>query len=152
MASTPAAKVLPEAPGQGHSFGLLPLAQVLSEQVTRELRRLARAEDNIKVLALCGGATLRPQLASLEHGAHVVVGTPGRILNHLQRGSLDLQAFNTLVLDEADGMLDVGFQDDMASVIQPCPAQRLTLMFSATYPEGISRRARTSACTPWGSS
>jgi ATP-independent RNA helicase DbpA len=109
MASTPAAKVLPEAPGQVPSFGLLPLAQVLSEQVTRELRRLARAEDNIKVLALCGGATLRPQLASLEHGAHVVVGTPGRILNHLQRGSLGLQAFNTLVLDEADGMLDVGF-------------------------------------------
>ena len=109
----------------------------LAEQVTQELRRLARAEDNLKVLTLCGGATLRPQLASLEHGAHVVVGTPGRILDHLQRGSLQLDALNTLVLDEADRMLDMGFHDDIASVAAQCPAQRQTLLFSATYPEGI---------------
>jgi ATP-dependent RNA helicase DbpA len=111
----------------------------LAEQVTQELRRLARAEDNLKVLTLCGGATLRPQLASLEHGAHVVVGTPGRIMDHLERGSLRLDALNTLVLDEADRMLDMGFFDDIATVAKQCPKQRQTLLFSATYPEGITK-------------
>ncbi|MCY7316367.1 MAG: ATP-dependent RNA helicase DbpA [Rubrivivax sp.] len=111
----------------------------LADQVTQELRRLAAAEDNVKILTLCGGATLRPQLASLEHGAHVVVGTPGRILDHLQRGSLDLQALNTLVLDEADRMLDMGFHEDITTVAQQCPKERQTLLFSATYPEGIAQ-------------
>ena len=111
----------------------------LAEQVTQEIRRLARAEDNIKVLSLCGGATLRPQLASLEHGAHVVVGTPGRIMDHLERGSLRLEALNTLVLDEADRMLDMGFHDAIATVARQCPKQRQTLLFSATYPEGIGK-------------
>jgi ATP-dependent RNA helicase DbpA len=113
----------------------------LAEQVTQELRRLARAEDNIKVLTLVGGATMRPQLASLEHGAHVVVGTPGRVLDHLERNSLDLSAINTLVLDEADRMLDMGFVDDMVRVAEQCPPQRQTLLFSATYPEGINKLA-----------
>ena len=111
----------------------------LADQVTQELRRLARAEDHTKVLTLCGGATMRPQLASLAHGAHIVVGTPGRILDHLSRGSLNLEALNTLVLDEADRMLDMGFYDDIASVAQQCPKQRQTLLFSATYPEGIAK-------------
>ena len=111
----------------------------LAEQVTQELRRLARAEGDIKVLTLCGGTTLRPQLASLEHGAHVVVGTPGRLLDHLQRGSLKLEALNTLVLDEADRMLDMGFFDDIAQVAEHCPKERQTLLFSATYPEGIGK-------------
>src|SRR5690606_4131640 len=111
----------------------------LADQVTTELRRLARAEDNLKVLTLCGGATMRPQLASLEYGAHVVVGTPGRLLDHLERGTLDLSALNTLVLDEADRMLDMGFFDDIAAVAKQCPKQRQTLLFSATYPEGINK-------------
>ena len=111
----------------------------LADQVTQELRRLARAEDNLKILTLCGGATMRPQLASLEHGAHVVVGTPGRIMDHLERGSLQLDALNTLVLDEADRMLDMGFFDDIATVVKQCPKARQTLLFSATYPEGIAK-------------
>jgi ATP-dependent RNA helicase DbpA len=113
----------------------------LADQVTQELRRLARAEDHIKVLTLCGGSTMRPQLASLEHGAHIVVGTPGRIMDHLERGSLNLEALNTLVLDEADRMLDMGFHDDIATVVRQCPNQRQTLLFSATYPEGIAKLA-----------
>jgi ATP-dependent RNA helicase DbpA len=111
----------------------------LADQVTQEVRRLARAEDHIKVLTLCGGSTMRPQLASLEHGAHIVVGTPGRIMDHLERGSLNLEALNTLVLDEADRMLDMGFHDDIATVARQCPKQRQTLLFSATYPEGIAK-------------
>ena len=111
----------------------------LAEQVTQEVRRLAAAEDHIKVLTLCGGSTMRPQLASLEHGAHIVVGTPGRLMDHLERGSLNLEALNTLVLDEADRMLDMGFFDDIATIAKQCPKQRQTLLFSATYPEGIAK-------------
>jgi ATP-independent RNA helicase DbpA len=111
----------------------------LADQVTREIRRLARAEDNIKVLTLSGGTPMRPQTTSLEHGAHIVVGTPGRIIDHLERGSLTLDTLNTLVLDEADRMLDMGFFDDIATVARQCPAQRQTLLFSATYPEGIGK-------------
>jgi len=114
----------------------------LADQVTQEIRRLARFADNIKIISLVGGSTMRPQMASLEHGAHIVVGTPGRILDHLQRETLKLEALNTLVLDEADRMLDMGFYDDIAYVAKQCPLERQTLMFSATYPEGISRLAR----------
>ena len=114
----------------------------LADQVTQEIRRLARFADNIKIISLCGGSTMRPQMASLEHGAHIVVGTPGRIMDHLQRESLKLDALNTLVLDEADRMLDMGFYDDIVFVAKQCPLERQTLMFSATYPEGITRLAR----------
>jgi ATP-dependent RNA helicase DbpA len=111
----------------------------LADQVTQEIRRLARAEDNIKILALCGGIPMRPQIASLEHGAHIVVGTPGRIMDHLERGTLELGTLNTLVLDEADRMLDMGFFDDIAYVAKQCPKERQTLLFSATYPPGIAK-------------
>ena len=113
----------------------------LADQVTQEIRRLARSADNIKILTLCGGTTMRPQITSLEHGAHIVVGTPGRIMDHLTRGTLNLEALTTLVLDEADRMLDMGFYDDIAFVAKRCPAQRQTLLFSATYPDGIARLA-----------
>jgi ATP-independent RNA helicase DbpA len=113
----------------------------LADQVTTEIRRLARAEDNIKVVTLVGGVPLRGQTASLEHGAHVVVGTPGRVMDHLERGHLSLDTLATLVLDEADRMLDMGFADDIATIARQCPSQRQTLLFSATYPEGIARLA-----------
>ncbi|BEP72083.1 MULTISPECIES: ATP-dependent RNA helicase DbpA [Variovorax] len=114
----------------------------LADQVTTEIRRLARAEENIKVVTLCGGVALRGQIASLEHGAHIVVGTPGRIMDHLERENLDLSALNTLVLDEADRMLDMGFFDDIVKVARQCPKERQTLLFSATYPEGIAKLAQ----------
>jgi ATP-independent RNA helicase DbpA len=107
----------------------------LADQVTKELRRLARASDNIKILTLCGGVPLGPQIGSLEHGAHIVVGTPGRIQEHLRKGTLKLDGLNTLVLD------DMGFFDSIAEVIEQTPARRQTLLFSATYPEGIGQLA-----------
>ncbi|MBL8310743.1 MAG: ATP-dependent RNA helicase DbpA [Burkholderiales bacterium] len=113
----------------------------LAEQVTHELRRLARAEDNIKILTLAGGVMMRGQRASLEHGAHIVVGTPGRIMDLLDRGNLELGAVNTLVLDEADRMLDMGFHHDITYVAKRVPTHRQTLLFSATYPEGIAKLA-----------
>ncbi len=115
----------------------------LADQVSHELRRLARAEENIKVLTLCGGAPIRPQLVSLTHGAHIVVGTPGRILDHLSRESLALNGLKTLVLDEADRMLDMGFEEDIAAIIRCCPptSRRQTLLFSATYPDDVAKMA-----------
>jgi ATP-independent RNA helicase DbpA len=113
----------------------------LADQVAKEIRRLARATDNIKVVTLCGGAKMGPQIGSLEHGAHVVVGTPGRVMDHLARGTLDLRGLNTLVLDEADRMLDMGFFDDIAWIARQCPAARQTLLFSATFPGGIEKLA-----------
>jgi len=110
----------------------------LADQVGKELRRLARFTDNMKVLTLCGGVPFGPQLGSLVHGAHVVVGTPGRLLDHLRRGSLDLSCLETLVLDEADRMLDMGFQEEISTLIAATPKKRQTLLFSATYPEAIA--------------
>ncbi len=114
----------------------------LAEQVTQEIRRLARYQDNVKVLSLVGGSIMRPQMASLLHGAHIVVGTPGRIMDHLQRESLILDNLNTLVLDEADRMLDMGFHDDIAYIARRCPKKRQTMLFSATFPDGIAQLSR----------
>ncbi|MES2208256.1 MAG: ATP-dependent RNA helicase DbpA [Pseudomonadota bacterium] len=111
----------------------------LADQVAKELRRLACATDNIKILTLCGGAPMRPQMSSLEHGAHIVVGTPGRIRDHIERKSIDLTRIRMLVLDEADRMLDMGFQEEIAGIINECPRDRQTLLFSATYPDTIRK-------------
>lgn len=109
----------------------------LADQVSKEIRRLARAVHNIKVLTLCGGMPFGPQIGSLEHGAHIVVGTPGRLLEHLDKGRLKLDDITTLVLDEADRMLDMGFRDDIRHIASQMPANRQTLLFSATYPDEI---------------
>lgn len=109
----------------------------LADQVSKELRRLARGIQNIKVLTLCGGMPFGPQVGSLEHGAHIVVGTPGRIEEHLRKGTLVLERLKILVLDEADRMLDMGFQESLDAIIAQTPASRQTLLFSATYPEKI---------------
>lgn len=109
----------------------------LADQVTKELRRLARYIPNLKILTLCGGQPMGQQLASLAHAPHIVVGTPGRIQEHLSRKSLDAGRMKVLVLDEADRMLDMGFSEAIDDVISYLPAQRQTLLFSATYPQGI---------------
>ncbi len=109
----------------------------LADQVAKELRRLARATANTKVVTLCGGAPFGPQVGSLEHGAHIVVGTPGRILKHLQKQTLRLDQVRAVVLDEADRMLDMGFYDDMATILSATSPRRQTLLFSATYPDKI---------------
>ena len=110
----------------------------LADQVAKELRRLARATHNVKILSLCGGSAFGPQLGSLRHGAHIIVGTPGRIHEHLKKGSLNLEDMDTLVLDEADRMLDMGFIEEIENIIAFAPTDRQTLLFSATFPEEIS--------------
>lgn len=114
----------------------------LADQVATEIRTLGRAIHNIKVLTLCGGMPMGPQIGSLEHGAHILVGTPGRILDHLEKGRIDLSELNTLVLDEADRMLEMGFQDALDAIINETPASRQTLLFSATFPAQIKQIAQ----------
>nr|WP_283105645.1 ATP-dependent RNA helicase DbpA [Shewanella kaireitica] len=109
----------------------------LADQVAKEIRTLARGIHNIKVLTLCGGVPMGPQIGSLEHGAHIIVGTPGRIIDHLDRGRLHLDDVHTLVLDEADRMLDMGFQVELEAIVEQVPVERQTLLFSATFPEQI---------------
>ena len=120
----------------------------LADQVSKEIRKLARFIPNVKVLTLCGGIPLRPHLASLTHEPHLVVGTPGRILELLQKGVLPLAALRVLVLDEADRMLDMGFSDDIHAITEQIPRKRQTLLFSATYTDavrGLSRKFQRDA-------
>ncbi|ETN91751.1 ATP-independent RNA helicase DbpA [Gammaproteobacteria bacterium MOLA455] len=114
----------------------------LADQVATEIRKLARGIHNIKVLTLCGGVAFGPQVGSLEHGAHIIVGTPGRVEEHLRKANLNLDNLTTLVLDEADRMLDMGFQQALDDIVGYMPEQRQTMLFSATYPEKIENIAQ----------
>jgi len=109
----------------------------LADQVTKELRRLARFTENIKIITLCGGVAIGPQIKSLSHPAHIVVGTPGRILKHLDKNYMRIDGLQTLVLDEADRMLDMGFVEDIQKIIEFAPKKRQTLLFSATYTDEV---------------
>jgi len=111
----------------------------LADQVAKEMRRLARSIPNIKVLTLCGGVPFGPQVGSLEYGAHIIVGTPGRIEDHLGKGTLKLDRLMVLVLDEADRMLDMGFIPDIEKIVSLLSPIRQTLLFSATMQPEIKK-------------
>ncbi|MDF7760478.1 ATP-dependent RNA helicase DbpA [Kosakonia cowanii] len=122
---------------QTQSLILCPTRE-LADQVASELRRLARSMPNTKILTLCGGQPFGAQRDSLQHAPHIIVATPGRLLDHLQKQTVSLENLQTLVMDEADRMLDMGFSDAIDEVIRFAPAQRQTLLFSATWPEAIA--------------
>lgn len=109
----------------------------LADQVAASLRLLAARLPNTRILTLCGGRPLRTDRLALAQGAHVIVGTPGRVADHLRRGTLNLDKLSILVLDEADRMLDMGFVDEVAGIVEATPPTRQTLLFSATFPDGI---------------
>lgn len=115
----------------------------LAGQVAKTLKDLARFEHNIKILTLTGGMPHKPQVHSLSHQAHILVGTPGRILKHLKEENFSPIEINTLVLDEADRMLDMGFSEDIHEIIEYLPKKRQTMLFSATYPSTIETISRT---------
>ncbi|WP_163997385.1 ATP-dependent RNA helicase DbpA [Pyxidicoccus caerfyrddinensis] len=115
----------------------------LCAQVAGEIRRLARRLPGLQVLVLSGGQPIRPQVDALEKGAHIGVGTPGRILDLLDREVLDPRTLATVVLDEADRMLDMGFREDMERILSVTPASRQTVLFSATFPPDIEALSRT---------
>ena len=114
----------------------------LADQVAKEIRKLARAIHNIKVLTLCGGTPFGPQIGSLEHGAHIIVGTPGRVEEHVIKGTLKLDDLEILILDEADRMLEMGFQSALDNIVERSPKERQTLLFSATFPKQIQTIAQ----------
>ncbi len=114
----------------------------LADQVAKEIRTLGRSIANIKVLTICGGAPIGPQKQSLERGAHIIVGTPGRLVDHIAKNTVQLGQSKQLVLDEADRMLEMGFTDQLNTIIAACPKQKQTLLFSATYPDDIAAISR----------
>ncbi|RTL54407.1 MAG: DEAD/DEAH box helicase, partial [Rhodocyclaceae bacterium] len=115
----------------------------LAIQVAEALQSYARFLPGFHVLPIYGGQSMVVQLRQLERGAHVIVGTPGRVMDHLERKSLSLDGLKMLVLDEADEMLRMGFIDDVEWILEHTPATRQTALFSATMPEVIRRVART---------
>ncbi len=120
----------------------------LCTQVARDFRKLGRREAGLAVLILSGGQPMKPQLAALELGVHVVVGTPGRALDHIVRGSLDLSGVATIVVDEADRMLDMGFGEEMEKILSGAPKPRQTVFFSATYPRSIEAMTKAHQHNP----
>jgi len=109
----------------------------LADQVGKQLRKLATGIPNLKISIFCGGIPLGPQLASLAHEPQVVVGTPGRVLELVQKDALSLRGVRTLVLDEADRMLDMGFEEAIRELVKRIPKDRQGLLFSATFPDAI---------------
>ena len=109
----------------------------LSAQVAREFRKLGRARPGLAVVVLSGGEPVRDQTRVLEKGVHLVVGTPGRVLDHLRRRTLRVHRVGTVVLDEADRMLEMGFQADLEKLLKALPKPRQTVFFSATFPTSI---------------
>lgn len=109
----------------------------LAEQVAKVIRSLASEMGNIKVLTLCGGVPMKGQIHSLKHGAHIIVGTPGRVLKLLQMETFDPSPIQSVVLDEADQMIDMGFIEDITTILGFTPPSRQSLLFSATFPESI---------------
>ncbi|MET0962515.1 MAG: DEAD/DEAH box helicase, partial [Noviherbaspirillum sp.] len=120
----------------------------LAIQVAEAFQRYATHIPGFHVLPIYGGQSYGPQLSALRRGVHVVVGTPGRVIDHLEKNSLDLSQVKTLVLDEADEMLRMGFIDDVETILQKTPASRQTALFSATMPSAIKRIAQTYLRTP----
>ncbi len=120
----------------------------LATQVAGALRQLAARLPNTRVLTVCGGRPFRDQRLGLVRGSHVVVGTPGRLGKHLDRGHLVLSELGVLVLDEADRLLDMGFSDQVLALVAACSSHRQTLLFSATFPPGVQSLCAAVQSTP----
>jgi ATP-dependent RNA helicase DeaD len=129
-------------PGAPQALVLAPTRE-LAIQVAEAFQRYATHIPGFHVLPIYGGQSYGPQLSALRRGVHVVVGTPGRVIDHLEKGSLDLSQLKSLVLDEADEMLRMGFIDDVEAILQKTPEERQTALFSATMPSAIRRIAQT---------
>jgi len=121
-----------------HTVVLCPTRE-LAQQVAEQMRLLAKQHPNTKVLTLVGGVSIGPQIASLVHAPSIVVGTPGRVMDLIRKNKLDVSGVKALVLDEADRILDMGFSDQMSWILSALPAERHSMLFSATYGGAIER-------------
>ncbi|MCE7698891.1 MAG: DEAD/DEAH box helicase, partial [Methanobacterium paludis] len=109
----------------------------LAIQVAEEIRKLSKYMSKIKVLPIYGGQPIERQIKALKKGVQVIIGTPGRVMDHMRRGTLKMDSVKIMVLDEADEMLDMGFRDDIEVVLRDMPSERQTLLFSATMSRDI---------------
>ncbi|MBN2733642.1 MAG: DEAD/DEAH box helicase [Methanomicrobiaceae archaeon] len=109
----------------------------LTIQIAEEFNRFLKYREEIRVLPIYGGQPIERQISVLNRGVQIVVGTPGRVMDHLKRGTLSLSSVDTIVLDEADQMLDMGFKEDLEEILSYAPKQRQTILFSATMPKPI---------------
>lgn len=130
-----------------HALVLCPTRE-LADQVAEQLRLLARRMDNVKITTLCGGIPMNGQIATLRHPPHIIVGTPGRVMDHMLNHRVKLHNLKQFVLDEADRMLDMGFYDELEVIFKHLPKVRQTLMFSATYPDTIAQISDVVQKTP----
>ena len=106
----------------------------LAMQACEELRKFAKFKQSVKVTAVYGGASMEKQIKELKRGANIVIGTPGRVMDHIRRHTLKLENLRTVILDEADEMLNMGFREDIESILSEVPETRQTVLFSATMP------------------
>jgi len=134
-------RLLPPGESGGPQAIVLVPTRELAAQVHEEALRLSRGRS-VRMTVLCGGKPLRKQCRFLEDGIDVVIGTPGRVLDHLRRRTLSLDQVNTVVLDEADRMLDIGFRPDIESILRHCPKERQTMLLSATMAPPVQRLAQ----------
>jgi ATP-dependent RNA helicase DeaD len=132
----PAVERIDPARGKTQVLILVPTRE-LATQVAGEVRKLTGNASRIRSFAVYGGAAYEPQFAELRRGVHILVGTPGRLVDHIARGTLDLSTVGMLVLDEADRMLDMGFRDDIEHILKSTPEERQTVFFSATVSKPI---------------
>jgi len=123
-----------------HALVLVPTRE-LAVQVREEAVKLSHGRK-VHIIALYGGKPIRGQIEKLQRGADLVIGTPGRVLDHMGRGTLPLRELQIVVLDEADRMLDIGFRPDIERILRHCPASRQTLLLSATVPPPVERLAK----------
>jgi ATP-dependent RNA helicase DeaD len=135
-------RVEPHKRGTGPQALVLVPTRELAVQVREEVVKLAHGKK-IHSVALYGGKPIRGQIEKLQRGAEVVIGTPGRVLDHLSRGTLILNDLKIAVLDEADRMLDIGFRPDIEKILRRCPKHRQTLLLSATVPPPVEKLARS---------
>jgi len=115
----------------------------LTIQISEEFNRLLKYHEDIRVLPVYGGQPIERQIHELKKGVHIIIGTPGRVMDHLRRGTLSLSAIKTVVLDEADQMLEMGFREDMEEILSQAPGDRQTMLFSATMPKPILKISKS---------
>ncbi|MFI3206526.1 MAG: DEAD/DEAH box helicase [Clostridia bacterium] len=115
----------------------------LALQCADETRKLTKYNHGIKIVPLCGGMPMPPQLRELKQGASIIIGTPGRVMDHIRRGTLNLEELQMIVLDEADEMLSMGFKEDIETILEDVPNAHQTVLFSATMPPSILNLTKT---------
>ncbi len=133
----PAVESITEADRKSAVVLILCPTRELAMQANEEIRKFAKFKEGVKSSAIYGGASMEKQIHELKRGANIVIGTPGRVMDHIRRKTLKLDAIRTVILDEADEMLNMGFREDIESILADVPADRQTVLFSATMPKEI---------------